>query len=166
MHRDVADCSLRGMMKKILFVCTGNICRSPTAHGIAHHWVTKLGLHGELEIDSAGTHAWRHNEPPDPRALRAARRRGYELSKLRARAVVPEDFENFDLIVAMDKAHYTWLRRECPPHHHEKIVMFLSFAERFAPGDVPDPYYGGEEDFERVLDMCEDAIQGILDRYR
>lgn len=153
-------------MKRILFVCTGNICRSPTAHGIAHHWAAKLGMHGELEIDSAGTHAYHDGEPPDPRAQRAAKRRGYELSRLRARPVLPEDFERFDLIIAMDKGHMVWLRRQCPSEHHHKLAMFLSFAERFQAGDVPDPYYGGEDGFEQVLDMCEDAVQGILDKYR
>ncbi len=153
-------------MKRILFVCTGNICRSPIADGITRHWITRLGMHGEIEVDSAGTHAYHDGEAPDPRAQRAAKRRGYEISRLRARMVVPQDFERFDLIVAMDRGHLVWLRRECPPEHHHKLVMFLSFAERFPDGDVPDPYYGDEDGFERVLDMCEDAVQGILDKYR
>ncbi|MDB5888969.1 MAG: protein tyrosine phosphatase [Rhodocyclales bacterium] len=136
------------------------------ADGIARHWAAKLGIHGEIEFDSAGTHAYHDGEAPDPRAQRAAKRRGYEISRLRARPVVAQDFERFDLIVAMDRGHLVWLRRECPPEYHAKLVMFLSYAERFADGDVPDPYYGGEEGFERVLDMCEDAVQGILDKFR
>jgi protein-tyrosine phosphatase len=153
-------------MKRILFVCTGNICRSPTADGIARHWAARLGMQGEVEIDSAGTHAYHNGEAPDPRAQKAAKRRGYELSKLRARPVLPQDFERFDLILAMDKGHLVWLRRECPPEHHHKLAMFLSFAERFKERDVPDPYYGDEDGFEQVLDMCEDAVQGILDKFR
>jgi len=153
-------------MKRILFVCTGNICRSPTADGIARHWVARMGMQGEIEIDSAGTHAYHDGEAPDPRAQKLARSRGYDLSRLRARPVVPMDFEHFDLILAMDRGHFVWLLRECPPEHQHKIKMFLSFAERFPDGDVPDPYYGGDEGFEQVLDMCEDAVQGILDKCR
>ena len=153
-------------MKRILFVCTGNICRSPTADGIARHWVNRLGLQGEVEIDSAGTHAWHNGERPDPRAQKFARQRGYDLSGLQARPVLPQDFEKFDLIVAMDQSHAVWLRRECPAEHQHKIAMFLDFAERHPRGDVPDPYYGDDAGFELVLEMCEDAVQGILDQYR
>lgn len=153
-------------MKRVLFVCTGNICRSPTADGIARHWAVKLGMQGELEFDSAGTHAYHDGEAPDPRAQKIARKRGYDLSKLRARPVVPQDFERFDLILAMDRGHYVWLRRECPPELHHKIAMFRSFAAKPSESDVPDPYYGGPDGFEHVLELCEDAVQGILDRYR
>lgn len=152
-------------MQRILFVCTGNICRSPTAEGIAQHWSARTGMNGELQFDSAGTHGYHEGEAPDPRAQRAALRRGYDLSKLRARRVQQEDFERFDLILAMDAGHLAWLRRECPPAHRDKIRMFLDFAGHSGQ-DVPDPYYGGEAGFEEVLGLCEEAVQGILDRYR
>ncbi|MEC5397140.1 low molecular weight protein-tyrosine-phosphatase [Uliginosibacterium sp. H1] len=151
-------------IKRILFVCTGNICRSPTAEGVARHWILRTGLDGEVEVDSAGTHAWHDGEAPDPRAQRAASRRGYDLSRLRARPVLPQDFERFDLILAMDRGHYVWLRRECPPALQERVKMFLDFTR--APGDVPDPYYGEEAGFDSVLDLCEDAVRGLIDSLR
>ena len=153
-------------MKRVLFVCTGNICRSPTADGVARFWAVKTGMDGELQFDSAGTQAYHVGETPDPRAQRVAAQRGYDLSRLRARKVVARDFEYFDLILAMDKGHMRELQRDCPPEHQHKLAMFLSFAERFPVGDVPDPYYGGEHGFEHVLDMCEDAVQGIIDHLR
>lgn len=153
-------------MKRILFVCTGNICRSPTADGIARHWAAKLGMQGELEFDSAGTHSYHEGEAPDSRAIRAARQRGYDLSRLRSRPVVPQDFERFDLILAMDRGHLVWLKRECPAEHHHKIVMLLDYSQRAAGQDVPDPYYGGADGFEHVLDLCEEAVQGVLDKFR
>lgn len=153
-------------MKRILFVCTGNICRSPTADGIARHWAERLGVQGEVEFDSAGTHAYHNGEAPDPRAQRAARTRGYDLSRLRARPVMPQDFERFDLILAMDRGHLVWLRRECPAEHRHKLAMFTTWSERFRDVDVPDPYYGGDDGFDAVLDMCEDAVHGLLDEHR
>lgn len=153
-------------MKRILFVCTGNICRSPTADGIARHWAERLGVQGEVEFDSAGTHAYHNGEAPDPRAQRAARARGYDLSRLRARPVMPQDFDRFDLILAMDRGHLVWLRRECPAEHRHKVAMFTAWSERYRDLDVPDPYYGGDDGFESVLDMCEDAVHGLLDEHR
>ncbi|HEX5127707.1 MAG TPA: low molecular weight protein-tyrosine-phosphatase [Rhodocyclaceae bacterium] len=153
-------------MKRILFVCTGNICRSPTADGVARFWAAKTGMDGELHFDSAGTQAYHEGEAPDPRAQRVAAQRGYDLSRLRARRIAARDFEIFDLILAMDRGHLRELQRDCPREHHHKLAMFLSFAERFPAGDVPDPYYGGEHGFEQVLDMCEDAVQGIIDHLR
>lgn len=154
------------MMKRILFVCTGNICRSPTADGIARHWAERLGVLGEVEFDSAGTHAYHTGEAPDPRAQRAARSRGYDLSRLRARPVVPQDFERFDLILAMDRGHLVWLRRECPAEHRHKLSMFTAWSEHYRDADVPDPYYGGDDGFAEVLDICEDAVHGLLDEHR
>jgi protein-tyrosine phosphatase len=149
-------------MKRVLFICTGNICRSPTADGMARQLAAQRGLQDVFEFDSAGTHAYHTGEAPDPRAQLAARKRGYELSELRARPVVPQDFEDFDLILAMDRSHLTWLKRESPREHHHKIRLFLSFAEGVRAEDVPDPYYGGRDGFEYVLDLCEAALQGLL----
>ncbi|PLK49973.1 low molecular weight protein-tyrosine-phosphatase [Uliginosibacterium sp. TH139] len=151
-------------MKRILFVCTGNICRSPTADGIARHLAAEQGLAKRFEFDSAGTHAYHAGEAPDPRAQNAARKRGYELADLRARPVVAEDFEHFDLILAMDKGHYVWLKRECPRHLHERIQMFLDYSATYPGHDVPDPYYGGPDGFEQVLDLCEEVIRELLSR--
>lgn len=153
-------------MKRILFVCTGNICRSPTADGIARHWANRLGMLGELEFDSAGTHSYHTGEAPDPRAQQAARGRGYDLSRLRARPVSNDDFARFDLVLAMDRGHLRWLERACPPEHRHKLAMFTAWSERFRDADVPDPYYGGGDGFEHVLDMVEDAVQGLLDLHR
>lgn len=153
-------------MKRVLFVCTGNICRSPTAEAIARHWAGKLGINGEVEFDSAGTHAYHAGEAPDLRATRAAEKRGYDLSRLRARPVHESDYEHFDLILAMDRGHLAWLRQTCPPQHLHKLSLFLSYSESQPDADVPDPYYGGRDGFENVLDMCEEAILGLLDRYR
>lgn len=149
-------------MKRILFVCTGNICRSPTADGVARHMAAQQGLANRFEFDSAGTHAYHSGEAPDPRAQKAAYSRGYDLSYLRARPVLPEDFELFDLILAMDKGHMTWLRRECPRHLHPRLEMFLDYSASHLGKDVPDPYYGTPAEFEFVLNLCEEAIRELL----
>ena len=140
----------------VLFVCTGNICRSPTAAGVFAHLVRQAGLEGSIHVDSAGTHDYHVGEPPDERAQRHARSRGYDLSALRARRVSSQDFANFDLILAMDRGHLKILERICPPEHRAKVRLFV-------PGrDVPDPYYGGAQDFEQVLDLVEAACRGLL----
>jgi protein-tyrosine phosphatase len=163
-----SECAVNAVpaKKRVLFVCTGNICRSPTAEGIARHWTSKLGLDGVVEFDSAGTHSYHTGEAPDPRAQRAAAARGYDLSKLRARKLTTADFAAFDLVLAMDASHLEHLMRLCPPQFRGRVALFLSHAERFGPGDVPDPYYGGDRGFEEVLDMCEDAVHGLLDTLR
>ncbi|MFA9441501.1 low molecular weight protein-tyrosine-phosphatase [Uliginosibacterium sp. sgz301328] len=158
--------SAAGNKKRVLFVCTGNICRSPTAEGIARFWARKMGLDGLVEFDSAGTHGYHVGEAPDLRAQRAAAARGYDLAPLRARQVTRKDFADFDYVLAMDEGHLRQLQRMCPPEFRDKVTLFLSHAERFAPGDVPDPYYGGDKGFEEVLDMCEDAVHGLLDKLR
>jgi len=139
---------------KVLFVCTGNICRSPTAEGVFREMARREGL--RVHVESAGTHDYHVGEPPDERAQHHAKRRGYDLSAQRARHVASDDFEAFDLIVAMDRGHLRLLQRICPPHHKSKLRPFLSDA------DVPDPYYGGPEGFEQVLDMIEEACRGLL----
>ena len=150
---------------KILMVCTGNICRSPTAEGVLRAALERAGLEGRCEVDSAGTHDYHVGDPPDRRAVAHARRRGYDLSSLRARQVADADFEAFDLILAMDAGHLAQLAARCPEGQRHKLRMFLEFAG-VRGADVPDPYYGGADGFERVLDMAEAAAQGLLDHVR
>lgn len=149
---------------RILFVCTGNICRSPTAEGLAKQMATTMGVADRFEFDSAGTHAYHIGEAPDQRARRAARARGYDLSALRARLVEPEDFVRFDLILAMDKSHLVYLKRICPPGLAYKIDLFLNQSVSFRGEDLEDPYYGGGEGFERVLDQCEETLDVLLSK--
>ncbi len=141
---------------KVLFVCTGNICRSPTVAGVFSHFVGKAGLEKAVHSESAGTHDYHVGEAPDLRAQEHARRRGYDLSGLRARQVRKRDFEEFDLIVAMDAGHLRLLERNCPAEHRGKLRLLLKGR------DVPDPYYGGPEGFERVLDLAEAASLALL----
>ena len=151
---------------KILFVCMGNICRSPAAEGVfrAHARRHAPGL--DIEIDSAGTHAYHVGEPPDPRTIDAAARRGINLASLRARQVSADDFERFDLIVAMDRLNHATLLDRSPPEHHERIRTLLEFAGKATPADVPDPYYGGAKGFDDVLDLVESAVEGLLAEVR
>lgn len=151
---------------RILFVCMGNICRSPTAEGVARQVLKDSRLDGLIDLDSAGTHAYHAGEPPDPRAQRAAKRRGIDLSRLRARPVDVQDFDDFDLILAMDQDNLENLRVICPQHHHGKLDLFMRYARRFDAMEVPDPYYGGESGFDLVLDMVEDAAQGLIEALR
>jgi protein-tyrosine phosphatase len=146
----------------VLIVCTGNICRSPTAHGVLRDLVREAGLHGAVRLDSAGTHGYHAGEPPDERAQAHALRRGYDLSGLRARQVEDADFERFDLLLAMDHGHLRILERRCPGEHRHKLRLFMDYAPARGACDVPDPYYGGPDGFERVLDMIEDAARGLV----
>jgi protein-tyrosine phosphatase len=147
----------------VLFVCTGNICRSPTAEGIFRKLVADAGGGGAISADSAGTHGYHVGEPPDARTQEAAARRGYDLSGLRARRVQPEDFQRFDLVLAMDREHEAILARMATPSSGHKLRLMMSYARRFSENEVPDPYYGGPRGFERVLDMLEDASHGLLE---
>ena len=146
----------------VLFVCMGNICRSPTAEGVFRHHVSEQGLADKIEIDSAGTHAYHVGEPPDRRATAAAKRRGISLAGIAARRVSEDDFERFDLILAMDEDNHQRLLDEAPAEHREKVRLFLSYSS-LGEHEVPDPYYGGAAGFERVLDLIEDASRGLLD---
>ena len=150
-------------MTRILFVCMGNICRSPTAEGVVSNIIINNRLEDLIKVDSAGTHGYHIDEPPDRRTREAALRRGVDLSGLRARKVVPEDFERFDLLLAMDRDNLALLKRGARPEHHAKLGLFMRYASRFEVEEVPDPYYGGEEGFELVLDMAEDAGQGLIE---
>ena len=147
----------------VLFVCTGNICRSPTAEGIFRKLAEDAGAGETIIADSAGTHGYHIGEPPDPRAQAAAAKRGYDLSGLRARRFERADFQHFELILAMDTDHYSILSRMAQPSSGHRLKLMMSYARRFAGPDVPDPYYGGPQGFERVLDMLEDAARGLLD---
>jgi protein-tyrosine phosphatase len=150
-------------MTRILFVCMGNICRSPTAEAVTSKFILNSRLESIIKVDSAGTHGYHIGEPPDPRSREAALKRGIDLSGLRARKVVPEDFERFDLLLAMDHDNLALLKRSARPEHHAKLGLFMSYASRFDTDDVPDPYYGGEQGFELVLDMAEDAARGLIE---
>ncbi|TPQ29908.1 low molecular weight phosphotyrosine protein phosphatase [Methylomonas sp. EFPC3] len=147
---------------KVLFVCMGNICRSPTAEGVFAHLVAEKNLAERFQIDSAGTHAYHIGDAPDLRAQKAARERGIELKHIRARKVVAEDFENFDHILAMDDDNHAILSEVCPQDQAHKIRRFLEYAPHLNQRDVPDPYYGGSYGFERVLDLVEQASEGFL----
>ena len=153
------------MKNSVLFVCMGNICRSPTAEGVFRRVAEEAGLLDSLTIDSAGTHAYHVGEPPDRRSQAAAARRGYELGSIRARRVSKSDFDRFDLILAMDKLNLVTLRDRADAIHHHKIQLFLEYAE--GPElEVPDPYYGGATGFERVLDLVEDASRELVKSVR
>lgn len=151
---------------KVLFVCMGNICRSPTAEGVFRDYVQRHAPDLGIEIDSAGTHDYHVGEPPDPRSVQAAARRGIDLSTLRARQVGVRDFEAFDLILAMDRINHATLLERCPSKHHARIRTLLEFAPEGAPADVPDPYYGGAQGFDDVFDLVESAVAGLLAQLR
>ena len=148
---------------KVLFVCMGNICRSPTAEGVFTKIVKDRQLDKHFAIDSAGTHAYHVGDAPDLRAQKAARDRGIELASLRARKVTYGDFEHFEFILAMDDDNYTILHNTCPDEHKQKIRYLLDYAPQLSVREVPDPYYGGHHGFERVLDLIETASEGFLD---
>lgn len=147
---------------KLLFVCMGNICRSPTAEAVFRHVLQQRAPDVSVEIDSAGTHDYHAGEAPDRRAIEAARRRGIDMSGLRARRVEAGDFERFDLLLVMDHDNLTELRRQAPPQFHERIRLFMEYAPEAHSRVVPDPYYGGHQGFEEVLDLLEQAAQGLL----
>ena len=152
------------MKRSVLVVCTGNICRSPTAEGVLRAAVERRGLADRIEVASAGTHDYHVGEPPDARAVRHARKRGYDLGALRASQVSRADFERFDYILAMDRGHLRMLRALAPAKARAKLGLFLEASGRWKDEDVPDPYYGGPEDFEQVLDMAEEAAERWVDR--
>ncbi|HJQ43979.1 MAG TPA: low molecular weight protein-tyrosine-phosphatase [Jatrophihabitantaceae bacterium] len=146
------------MSTRVLFVCMGNICRSPTAEGVMRHLVAEAGLDGDIDVDSAGTGDWHAGDPPDRRATAAARARGVELSGS-ARQVTPADFDEYDLIVALDERNLRDLRRIAPPGAEHKLRLLDT-------EDVPDPYYGGSDHFDAVFDQVERAYRKLLDELR
>lgn len=152
---------------RILFVCLGNICRSPTAHGVFEHLLSREGGSEWISVDSAGTGDWHVGKAPDPRTRAAAARRGYSLDHLRARTVDDEDFRRFDYILAMDAANLRELRKRCPVDFRGHLGLFLEFAANSRVREVPDPYYtSGEQGFDEVLDLVEAASEGLLRHLR
>ncbi|MGI9133381.1 MAG: low molecular weight protein-tyrosine-phosphatase [Rhodoferax sp.] len=149
-------------MFNVLFVCMGNICRSPTADGVLRHMVQQRGLQQFIGVDSAGTHDYHPGSAPDERSQQHAARRGYDLATLRARQIEAADFERFNLILAMDADNLNLLRQRCPVPHQHKLQRLTAYCRVHHSEDVPDPYYGDSSDFERVLDLVEDACQGLL----
>lgn len=147
----------------VLFVCMGNICRSPTAEGVFRRLVEDAGLSGKIQVDSAGTHDYHIGVPPDRRAQVAAAGRGYDLSALRGRQVERADFERFDYILAMDSDNLANLQRLCPSPYKNRMGLFLEYGQKSSLREVPDPYYGGAQGFEHVLNLVEDAAAGLLD---
>lgn len=147
----------------VLFVCMGNICRSPTAEGVFRKLVTDAGLAERIQSDSAGTHAFHAGSAPDRRAQAAAERRGFKLSDIRSRPVTADDFIDYDYILAMDLENLENLQEHAGDEHRNKVMLFLQFADGDAPAEVPDPYYGGSAGFERVLDLVEQASRALLE---
>lgn len=148
-------------MVKVLFVCTGNICRSPTAEGVFRRLVEEAGLGDRITADSAGTHGYHVGEPPDPRTRQAAKARGVDLSGLRARKLAAADFTTFDHILALDRGHLAHLRRMAPAGSTAAVALFLPDGQ-----EIPDPYYGDGAHFEEVLDLCEHGARTLLERIR
>lgn len=153
-------------MTKVLFVCLGNICRSPTAEGVFTQLIKKQGLDKQIQVDSAGTHAYHVGEAPDVRAQEAARKRGVELAQLKGRQVVANDVLEFDYVLAMDYDNYDSLLNICPEGYESRVSLFLSHATELEIEEVPDPYYGGKRGFDHVLDITEEASQGLLEKIR
>jgi len=148
----------------VVFVCTGNICRSPTAHAVLRQRIAERGLDGRLSVDSAGLEAWHAGQPPDARSIHHARQRGYDMSDLRARQFSRADFDRADWVLAMDDGHLLGATQLCPPQHAHKLRLLVDFCQVHDADDVPDPYYGQARDFEHVLDLIEDACAGLLAR--
>lgn len=148
---------------KVLFVCLGNICRSPTAEGVFRHLVQQEGHADWITTDSAGTHAYHIGAQPDRRSQQTASARGIDLSDLRGRQAISNDFHEFDYILAMDDENFQNLQDICPAGHEDKLSLFLDFSKDFSEAQVPDPYYGGDQGFEHVFDLVESASRGLLE---
>ncbi len=147
----------------VLLVCMGNICRSPMAEGVLRAKLRQAGLHTRVVVDSAGTHGYHAGEPPDPRAVRSAAQRGYELAHLRARPVQAEDYTRFDWLLAMDETNLAWLQSRLPAGATPRLGLLMAHARRHGDVvEVPDPYYGAAAGFDRVLDLLEDACDGLV----
>lgn len=153
-------------MIKVLFVCMGNICRSPMAEGVFRNYLEQHGGGLSVTIDSAGTHGYHSGHPPDHRAQAAVSRQGLDIADLKARSVEPSDFERFNYILAMDQDNLEWLLSEASEEFHHKIRLYLDFSRQSPGADVPDPYYGGPMGFERVLDLVQDGAEGLLEELK
>ncbi|HJR71622.1 MAG TPA: low molecular weight protein-tyrosine-phosphatase [Gammaproteobacteria bacterium] len=152
--------------RRILFVCMGNICRSPTAEGVLKKLLAERAPELDVQVDSAGTHGYHAGDAPDARACRAAERRGVDLKGLRARQVTITDFEHFELVLAMDEQNRAFLLEACPVEYRARVRLFLEFAPHLKRHEVPDPYYGGSTGFEHVLDLVEEAAAGLIEHLR
>ncbi len=152
--------------RRVLFVCMGNICRSPTAEGVFRRLLAERAPELDVQVDSAGTHAYHIGHPPDVRAQRAAALRGVDLSTQRARRVSERDFEHFELVLAMDELNRTTLLEMCPVQYRDRVRLLLEFAPLAGRLEVPDPYYGASNGFEHVLDLVEEAAVGLLEHLR
>ncbi len=162
LHADLAMTSLDHTHYRLLFICMGNICRSPTAEGVFRQLAHESGLAQHLIIDSAGTHNYHPGSPPDQRSQQHAARRGYDLSNLRARQINDQDFEKFDLLLVMDWDNLSLTEQLCPPEHASKLRRMTEFCLKHDAAVIPDPYYGGAAGFDHVLDLVEDASRGLL----
>ena len=152
---------------KVLMVWTGNICRSPMAEAVLRHKLAAAGLDNRVAVDSAGTSDLHQGEPPNPRAISRAGQRGYDLNEQRSRPLTPGDFEDFDLILCMDRGHLGALVRHCPPERHQRVRLFMDFSPLAdVPDEVPDPYYGGVADYDHALDLIEPAVEGLVAHLR
>ncbi|ORU90342.1 MAG: phosphotyrosine protein phosphatase [Cycloclasticus sp. symbiont of Poecilosclerida sp. M] len=149
-------------MIRVLFICMGNICRSPTAHGVFRQLVLEKGLQSEIGVDSAGTHAYHVGRQPDGRSMETALKRGIDIRDLVARRVEASDYEEFDYLLVMDKDNFSIVNYEAPERYRSKVKYLLDYATKCAFKEVPDPYYGEGNGFERVIDMIEDACNGLL----
>lgn len=148
---------------RLLFVCTGNICRSPTAEAIMRHLIGERADAGHLLVDSAGTHSYHVGEPPDPRSIAYAKERGIAMDDLVARQVQPNDYQQFDILLALDQSHLNRLRELRPDDATADIALMLDYAG-LGPRDVPDPYYGGQQAFVDAFSLIEEGVQGVLER--
>ncbi len=151
---------------KVLFVCMGNLCRSPLSQGVFEKLVSDAGLSKMIQVDSAGTHTYYIDSRPDKRAQTIAKKRGYDLSRQRARRLTSFDLENFDYLVAMDRDNMDYLKSNCPPGMESKLRLLMTFTANCGFEEIPDPFYGGLSGFERVVNLIEDAVPGLLNEIR
>jgi len=151
---------------RVLFVCLGNICRSPMATGLFRYMVERAGCQEWIEVASAGTHDYNVGQPPDARAVTVLARRGIDIGDLRGRQIMPHDIEAFDYVIAMDRENYANLLVICPQGLEHKIRLLMEYAPHRPEREIPDPYFGGDSGFDRVLDMLEEAVAGLLEDIR
>lgn len=156
------DTAVRNQPVRVLMVCLGNICRSPSAQGVLQKLIDDKGLAAHIEVDSAGTGDWHIGKNPDPRSIEAAASRGYDIAALIARQVAQEDFGRFHYLLCMDRNNLNTLREQCPASQRSKLRLLMDFARTSDHDTVPDPYYSGQQGFELVLDLLEDACDSFL----